>query len=887
MVRQVGAARALGFYLVVTTMARRMRKLRRVGRRVRRRLAGAFAKVPVLRRVILFAVALLALGGLLVALTPDPWSAPDRAWTLPFFALVIAFGLAESTALHVEIRKESHSLSLSAIPLMFGLLYLSPVHTIVAYVLGGGAALLWIRKSDPVKAFWNCSLFVAQTGLAALIVRSVLGTDLPTSAVEWLVPLAAVLAAELMSLVAVPLVIMAVDAKFRPGLFAAVGQSQVLAALAGAFTVTAVSASTGDPYMVLFAIVPVLGIGALLRSTGHVSQRFEDLQQLHGFTRALTNERGSRTLDTGLVQLVEIMRARVAGLLTVAADAGQDSTLRVLTDDSFADRDADPVGYLLADVLDDAPVTYVDSDDDRPAVRELLAQFGATRLLAARVLGEVDRHGVLFIADRLGMRDTFTSDEVRLFGSLADTLSARLSNDHLVEELEIQAQHDGLTGLPNRLSFEIALTSCLARTDETGVVVMVDLDRFKEINDSLGHETGDRLLIEIARRLSTTTRSTDMVARFGGDEFALLLTERRSTGTGDLARRIEDIHRDLTASVELSGINFEIGASLGVAKWPAQGTDSASLLHRADTAMYQAKRNQLGVVWYSPELDADAPRRLDLYLSARSALEDENLYIHLQPKVSTADGRITGAEALVRWTHPVYGPISPAEFVPLIEHAGLIGKLTRFVIERAAETAAVFRSGGINLPIAVNLTPRDLLDPSLPDAICDAIDRHQLPAGALQVEITEDAMIVDFDTSVTVLTRLREHGVRIAIDDFGTGYSSLQHLHRLPVDQLKIDRSFISRVSTDASASAIVRASIGLGRDLGLGTIAEGVEDRHALELVAGFGCDEVQGFHVGRPLPAADFMRWVNEWDPVSFDVTSTSRACERPVVTAAAGLR
>ena len=850
----------VGQHVVMTSRGRRQTRRTRRARRT-----SLLARVPVRTRVMVFAAVLGALGAVLLALTPAVLTSPERSWTLPFFALVIAFGVAEGAALHVEIRKESHSLSLSAIPMMFGLLYLSPVLLLAAYVLGAVPALIWIRKSALVKAGWNACLFVAQIGVAALVVRVLLGGELPQTAIEWLVPLAAVLAAELLSLVAVPLVIMAVDAKFRPGLFAAVGQSQILAALAGAFTVTVVSASIGDPFMILFALVPVLGIGALLRSTGHLSQRFEDLQQLHSFTRVLTNERGARTLDTGLSHLVEVMRSRVAGLLTVSVDDEVASTLRLLVDDAFVDENPDAIAQSLLGTLDEGPVTYLDDSDARPEVQALLGHIGASRILAARVLGEVDRQGVLFVADRLGMRDDFNADEIRLFGSLADTLSSRLSNDHLVEELETQAQHDALTGLPNRLSFEIALTASLANPSQAGVVVMIDLDRFKEINDSLGHETGDQLLIEVARRLSTATRSTDMVARLGGDEFALLLTDRLTSDPGDMTRRIDDIHRTLTASVQISGIKFEIGASLGAAEWPTQGTDSASLLHRADTAMYQAKRNQLGVVWYTPELDADAPRRLDLYLSARSALEAEELFIHLQPKVSARDGRITGAEALVRWTHPAHGPISPAEFVPLIEHAGLIGKLTRFVLERAAQTASIFHGVGIEIPIAVNLTPRDLLDPTLPADIADILERYRLSPGALQVEITEDAMIVDFDTSVTVLTRIRELGLQVAIDDFGTGYSSLQHLHRLPVDQLKIDRSFITRLSSDESASAIVRASIGLGRDLGLRTIAEGVEDAHALSVVSQLGCEEIQGYHVSRPLPAAEFMRWVNEWDAAS----------------------
>jgi diguanylate cyclase (GGDEF)-like protein len=820
----------------------------------------AFASIPTNTRVLLFAALLLGLGLALIAITPSVSSTSTRAWTPSFLALVIAFVITEGTALHVEIRKESHSLSLGAIPLMLGLLYLSPLEVIGAYVLGGGVALLFIRKSPPLKVLWNCCLLVAETALAALIVKGLLGDELPSNAAEWLIPFGAVMAAELMSLVAVPLVIMTVDTKFRPRLFAAVGRSQLLATLGGAFTVVVLAASATDPYMMIFAVVPVVGIALLLRSTGRLSQRYDDLQQLLGFTQVLTNERGARTLDAGLAHLVEVMRARTAGLLTDDL-RHQERGVRMLVDDVLTDTDPDELGPLLVAALGRHQTAQLDADDPRPEVQQLLATLGAGRVLAVRVLGEADRSGILFLADRLGMRDSFTADEVRLFGSLAETLSARLSNDYLVDELESQAQHDALTGLPNRLAFELAVTASLADPKQTGAIVMIDLDRFKEINDSLGHETGDQLLIDVAQRLGRVTRTTDMVARFGGDEFALLLSSHGDET--DLSRRIDEVYELVTASYELRGITFEIGASLGAVAWPRQGRESAALLRRADTAMYEAKRNQLGVLWYTPELDADAPRRLDLYLSARSALDNEELYIHLQPKVSTQTGEVTGAEALVRWMHPIYGLVPPDEFVPLIEHAGLIGQLTRFVLERAAQTATTLRSAGIDLPIAVNLTPRDLLDASLPDDIANILERHDLDASALQVEITEYAMIVDFDMSVRVLARLRELGLRASIDDFGTGYSSLQHLHRLPVDELKIDRSFVQRLTSDDRAAAIVQASVGLGRNLGLRVVAEGVEDAESFAFVSDLGCDEVQGYYFSRPLPVTEFMRWVHDGNP------------------------
>ena len=823
-------------------------------------------RTPSSVRVLTFAAVLVAVGAVLLHATPSATTAPERIWSLPFFALVIAFGLSEATALHVEIRRESHSLSLACIPLMFGLFYTSPTLVLMAYLLGGSSTLLWIRKSDLIKVVWNSCLFVAQVGLAALIVRSLLGERLPERAGEWLIPLGAVVAAELLSLVAVPLVIMAVDVKFRPHLFANVGQSQILAVLAGTFAVTAISASLDSPYMAVYAFVPLFGVGLLLRSSGHLSQRFRDLQQLHTFTRALAHERGARTLDTGLVELLQIMRTRSAGLAVVARSDDVESTVRIIVDDTFEEVDAEPIAELLIGLVDDGGVTQIDLDDGREEARALLRHLRAGKVLAVRVLNEVHGEGVLFVADRLGMRSDFSADELRLFVSLANTLSSRLSNDHLVGLLESQARTDALTGLPNRLSFEIAVTSSVTRADRSGAVLMLDLDRFKEINDSLGHDTGDRLLIEVADRLRRFAWSTDMVARFGGDEFAVLLSHIDPDDPAELTRRVADLHESLTAKVELEGITFEVSASLGAVQWPEQGRDSSSLLRRADTAMYEAKRNQLGVIWYQPELDADAPRRLDLYLSVSSALAGDDFYVHFQPKVSLIDGRITGAEALVRWTHPTHGPIAPSEFVPLIVQAGMIGKLTRYVLRRSAEAAIVLRSEGCGLRIAVNLTPRDLLDPSLVDDLQLILEDTGAEPGMLQVEITEDAMVVDYEMSIAMLNQLRNIGICVAIDDFGTGYSSLQHLHQLPIDELKIDRSFISRMDCDDSAAAIVRASVNLANDLSLTTVAEGIEDDHALRTLGRLGCREAQGYAISRPIPIHDLVRWARDWSPAAF---------------------
>lgn len=810
----------------------------------------------------LFAAALAALAAGALYLTEDPTRQSSSVVSVAFALLVVGFVVAESTAVHIEIRKHSHTISLSGIPMLFGLLYVSPVALVVAYLVAGIPILLISRRLDLLKAIWNLCLFAAEAAIAALVVWAVLGLEVtPDDVGGWVVVLAGVLAAELLSLVTVPLVIMAFEGKLRPQLFNDLGRAQLLAAVAGSFTVTAAAASTSNPLMALFAALPVISVAALLRTHANLAQSYSDLEQLHGFTRTLSDHLGSRTVDIGLASLTKIMRSKRAGLITRSGDSANKMTMRCLNDGDFTNGSPRAFAEVLFELTAGEAVVVLTSDDPRYSVQEILFHFDAQEMIVASVLGEADQCALLYVADRLGVTHFFSAEEVSLFGSLSRTFSSRLSNDHLVRELETQAQHDALTGLPNRLNFEVALSAKLLEKDSTGVVVMLDLDRFKDVNDSLGHEVGDQLLNVIASRLRGAVRSGDMVSRFGGDEFAVFLG--RQSAEENMIARLSRLHEQLAGQAQLEGIMFEIGASLGAVAWPEFGNTSEDLLRKSDVAMYDAKRTQKGVVWYSADLDENAPRRLELSLAVRSALNEHELEVYLQPKVSLATGKVTSAEALVRWDHPTYGAISPEEFVPLLYQAGMIGGLTRFVLSQAAEFAKKSKDAGSCIPISVNFTPRDLLDPDLPGHIAEILSTHGLVGADLVVEITEDAMIVDLEASIASLERIRELGIRISLDDFGTGYSSLQHLHRLPVDELKIDRSFVSSLNLSEDAAAIVRASIGLARDLGMKTVGEGVEDLATVNSLIELGCDEVQGFFVSPPIPCPEFGAWLRDWEP------------------------
>jgi diguanylate cyclase (GGDEF)-like protein len=420
-------------------------------------------------------------------------------------------------------------------------------------------------------------------------------------------------------------------------------------------------------------------------------------------------------------------------------------------------------------------------------------------------------------------------------------------------EIEHQALHDSLTGLPNRLLFRDRVEQALlAARREAGsfAVLLIDLDRFKEINDTLGHESGDRVLEEVAQRLRWTLRESDTVARLGGDEFALLA---RAAGTPRAAVAVaERLHEALSRPFRIDGLLLEVEASIGITLYPDDGDDPETLLRRADVAMYLSKELTTQTELYAIERDRYSPGRLQLGGELRRALQTGELVVHYQLQANAADGELVGAEALVRWEHPERGLLLPADFVPLAEQTGLIRPLTLYVLERALRQSREWRDGGLDLRMSVNIGARDLLDTRLPDEVGELLERARVEPDRLELEITENTILTDPVRARTVLARLAELGVRLAIDDFGSGNSSLGYLKRLPVDVLKIDRTFVVNMGSDADDAVIVRSTIELGHNLGLEVVAEGVESEEAWRTLAELDCDTIQGFFLGQPVPPA-----------------------------------
>jgi diguanylate cyclase (GGDEF)-like protein len=387
--------------------------------------------------------------------------------------------------------------------------------------------------------------------------------------------------------------------------------------------------------------------------------------------------------------------------------------------------------------------------------------------------------------------------------------------------------------------------------------MLLDLDRFKEINDTLGHHYGDELLKEIGPRLADTLGEDGLVARLGGDEFAILAGD----GTDD-PESLEHIAAALTATVQepvvIEDMTLEVGASIGISRFPIDGSDPHALLRRADVAMYAAKEAHTGSKLYASDLDRHSVERLSVLSEFRRALDQNEIIVYFQPIVDVDGVSVHGAEGLVRWQHPERGLLPPGAFIGPIEQSGLIGPLTRYVLERSIAQCAEWRQSGNDLSVAVNLSVRNLLDRGLPQEIERMLDSYHLPAHALQLEITESMLMSDPERALAIVTHLSSLGVQFSVDDFGTGYSSLANLRRLPIDELKIDRSFVSPMLKDESDLIIVRSTINLGHDLGLRVIAEGVEDAPTLRRLARLGCDLAQGYHLSKPIPPDAFADWM-----------------------------
>jgi diguanylate cyclase len=540
-------------------------------------------------------------------------------------------------------------------------------------------------------------------------------------------------------------------------------------------------------------------------------------------------------------------------------------------DQAVADQVAAAYGpYLLAidrmfgaaDRGDTALVLQIDNDEVDP-------RFEAIEGLVNKT---ADSHHAAALADlaELKRREAFNAQAtpavfligfvfVLFFSSVLRRTRAQL--DQQRTQAVHDALHDALTGLPNRTlladRFQQALRAG-TRTCSTTALLLIDLDRFKDVNDTLGHHVGDLLLAQVGPRLAGALRSADTVARLGGDEFAVLLHQVDGlSGALDAASRVREA---LAASFRVEDVELDIDASIGVVISGVHGGDAQTLLQRADIAMYVAKQHKRGVVVYDPENDDHSPERLSLLGQLRRGIERGELFLQYQPKIDLKTREVVGVEALVRWQHPERGMVAPSEFIPLAEHTGLIGQLTMSVLNMALAQVKAWADGGHHIPVAVNISARNLSDDTFADKVKSLLVKHAVPSGMLEVEVTESAVMLEPEKAARVLHELHATGIRIAIDDFGAGYTSLAQLKNLPISELKIDKSFIQTMHSNADDAMIVKSMVDLGHSLNMKVVAEGIETAHAAAALAELQCDIGQGYHLCRPALAEALLHWYGQ---------------------------
>lgn len=819
------------------------------GTRRRRRAASA---PPVRVWVLTAAIALVALTLHLYALPRASIltvSLPQASW-----ALAALFAIVEIAVVHFHFRRQAHSWSMSEVPLVLGLAFLGPGELVAARLIGSAAALALYRRQPPVKLVFNLAMFWLETVVAIIVYRWVLAGALPMEPQGWVAALAATSAGTfLVSAVAVPLAISLQERRVQGRVFRWVFLASAVATVAntslGLLAVVVLELRPTAIWLVaVVAAVMLLGY----RGYGSWRQRHDTLQGLHALARVDAAASFDAALRRLLEEIRDLLDAETAVIVLRPQAPGRDVrvSLSLGAGDRFEPTGGDALETFAAAAGHRRGAMLIGADTDHRPSRSLLEHYGVEEAMVAIMGGAHGTVGILMVADPVGDVRSFGRSQLNLFETLANYATVALENSRLVGQLQHEALHDALTGLPNRTLFEKRLQAAIASCPQGGKVgvMLLDLDHFKEINDTLGHHTGDLLLQRIGARLSHSLRPDDIIARQGGDEFTILLPNVRKFE--QILSSAERLRATLVRPFQLESLTLEVGGSIGVAWYPDHGATPEILLRRADVAMYAAKLRRSGVEPYDPSRDPHSPRRLQLLGQLRHSIDAGALYVNYMPVVDLTSGRPVGVEALARWDHPAYGAIAPDEFIPLAEQGGLISPLTDMVLRTSLEQYRRWNEQGLDLNVSVNLSMRSLLDPGLPEYVRHLLKETSVPPDRLRLEITESCMMVDPILTAEVLDGLSRVGVGLTIDDFGTGYSSLSSLRGLPIDEIKVDRSFVNTMVSDHHDAVIVRLAVELGANLGLRVVAEGVENASTSQRLTDLGCDLAQGFFFG---PAMD----------------------------------
>jgi diguanylate cyclase (GGDEF)-like protein len=786
-------------------------------------------------------------------------SGPHLAW----WELAVVFYLAEVFVVHLHFRKQAHTLSLTEIGLVLGLFLATPANLLVAQAAGTALALALNRRQRPLKLAFNVIELPLCTGIAVLLFRS-LTEHGDSSPRIWAVALVAAAVAHAVGVVLVSLIIAVAERRFvAPQLGRTLVTSLVAAVATASLALAAVELVARRPLAGLLLVAPVFACVAAFR--GYVEER-EQREHVEFLYESMRATQGAPEFGLAVGQLLvaarRLLRAEYAEILLLSPTehgpplrsvSGSAGEVLMRPEDEL-----DPDDARAFEVLGDSSgATVLTKRREAHSLDHVVAARGLDDGIVGPLRGENGTFGLLIVGGRAGDASTFSDGDLELFETFAGHASILLENGRLEhslaevtelkEQLRHQAYHDSLTGLPNRVQFVERVAASIDAQRPGVAVLFLDLDRFKDVNDTWGHGAGDELLVQVAQRLVGAVRGDDLPARLGGDEFAVLL-EGVDEETATLAA--QRISRALSGTYDLTGGQATTHASIGIAVMDDESRDAATLVRNADIAMYSAKRSdQRRFALYEPSLHDRVRDERQLAIELELAVQRGEIEVHYQPVVRLSDGICEGYEALARWNHPERGLLPAAAFLATAEENGIIVDLGRSVIRQALAFAETWPR---DLALWINLAPAELTNDRLVEELAVALANHGMPASRLTVEITESSVIRDEARALKAMRKLRDLGVHLTIDDFGTGYSSLSRLAEFPIESLKIPKPFVDKLTTEQRDDTFVDAILRLADSLGLVAVAEGIEDEAQVERLRELGCTLGQGYLFAKPQPAS-----------------------------------
>jgi len=722
-----------------------------------------------------------------------------------------------------------------------------------------GLLIQGVRRAPTVKYWFNTANVFVGIVLATMIV-ALFDVDLhKPGPVAWLVLLAAVSASVLSTIGSVVGVIALVQGEMTLDRVVSTATLSLLvgetSAVIGLITLVAIQATVWSVLLIAAVFAIMVWV---YRAYAEMLRQHRSLVEIYELTRLIADTRQHGTLADALLGRVRELLAAECATLWLPAQGGQPETLlSARVDDAGLLDLSDTPEALRRQVVKTGRTVAVGPRSGSEELRPLLRQQGVKDAMVVPLhSGSGTVIGTLEVTSHLGERLYFGAEDVRLLETVAAHAAVAVENGRLVERLRFDADHDQLTRLPNRRRMLASLDEAvkISAPDEVVALINFDVAGLRDVNETLGHSAGDRLLAEVAKRLASLAPSSALVARVGGGEFAMQLRIPSADAAVELASRM---HAALQGPMPIGSFTLNVDTSVGVAVHPDHGSSSAILLQRADVAAFAAKSTSSAVLLFHLGLESRSARRLGLAGDLRQSLEQGELEVVFQPKVSLASRDLVGVECLARWEHPAHGTVAPEDFVAVAERTGQLGRLTELVLREGLRRCKEWADAARPLNVAVNVSLRSLLDLDFADRLAELLAEFEVAPGQLTLEITEHGVLGDSDRPLPTLLRLRSLGVRLSVDDFGAGYASLSYLRKLPVHEVKIDRAFVQGMATDPGDLAIVQAVVDLSRHFGLVVVAEGVESEMTLGLLEEMGCDIGQGFLFSRPLPFDRLEAW------------------------------